>query len=266
MPSESKETGTEMLMREIPVFRILVIAILLLASSFFSHSAEARENVVDYYRQLQQIQAFDLNYPLKKEGKGWVTRNLDWDSNIPVIVDVQAGYIFFSDEGTGGGNYETQIVLWRKSGGEPLIGISEVAYDPPYPDGSRLRFFEKDGKRWIEVTDFVVPGISISDFLAQDMTIGDLNALKAIGTRVYIALPRVGTTIRAYLVTKDSYANAVCNEEDWFVPGDPAPYLHYCKVLQNRVNNLIRIDWNKRQGQFTFGDKGRSAKVPWLSQ
>jgi len=228
--------------------------------------ANARDSVVDYYRELQAIERFELDYPLRKKGKGWVTRNLSWDSDVAAIVDTKSGYIFFSDEGTGGGNYETQIVLWRKTGGAPLIGIAEVGYDGAYPGGSRLRFFDKFDGNWTQITDYVMPEIGISDFLDDDMTIADLNALKGIRSDVYYVLPRKGTTIRAYLVTRDTYANAVCNDEDWFNPGDPAPYLRYCKTMQGRIETLIRVEWNKPDGRFTRGDRLRAGKVPWNAE
>ena len=245
------------------MIRYLFIATFSLFFALGLQPAEARQNVVDYYAELQQIAHLDLEYSLEKRGKKWVTQNLSWDEKIPVIVDLKAGYIFFSDGGTGGGNFETQIVLWRKSDGSPLIGIAEVGFDPPYPGNSRVRFFEKENKRWRDVTSYVMPRIAISDYLSATMTMRDLRAMHAINSSIYVSLPRRGTAISAYLVVKETYTNAVCNGEDWFNPGDTAPYLRYCDHMEGRIDTLIRLTWNKEESRFVTGKKTRAKSLPW---
>jgi hypothetical protein len=235
----------------------------LLEASDTSSGTNENDSVVDYYTQLQSIEGLELEYPLTKKNGKWVSVNMSWETDFPAIVDLKSGYIFFTDEGTGGGNFDTQIVLWRRSDGSPLIGIAEVSYDPPYPLLWRLRFFEQDQDSWLDTTDYVLPKIGVSSFLTDNMTLADLNAVHDIGSGITVELPRKGTSIKAYLVVKDIYVNAVCNGEDWFEPGDKAPYFRYCENVRGLANTLILLKWNKQEGRFTVASKARAENLPW---
>lgn len=237
--------------------RILLILLLLLPSTGMA------ENVVEYYNQLRAFEKFGLTYPVTLKNGEWVTMNMAWETDTPAVVDLSAGYIRMVDGGTGGGNFDTEVVLWRKADGTPLIGIAEVGYDSRYPDLERLRFFEGHGGEWFVSTGWVVPSIGISDFMDDDMTIGDLNTLRDIHTTVTVVLPREGTTIRAYLVLKDRDAKAVCLGEDWLQVHDKEPYFRYCNRLQGRVATRVDLMWDKEAVQFSFGARSIEKDLPW---
>jgi hypothetical protein len=83
--------------------------------------AGAQPSVVGYYEELRQSGAADdLTYALREEGKRWVTTSPDWGTPMPVTVDGPRGYMRILDDGTGGGSFETQVVLWRQA--DDLLG------------------------------------------------------------------------------------------------------------------------------------------------
>lgn len=241
----------------------LPFAAILAASFLVASMVEAKDTVVDYYHELQMFPGLGLEYPLVQKNGQWVSKNIFWDTDIPAVVDIAAGYIFFSDEGTGGGNFDTQIVLWRKPDGAPLIGIAEVSYDAPYPMLDRLRFYEKFGSQWQDVTGFMLPELGIASFMPTEMTIADLETLRDIGTNITVSLPRVGTSIQVYLVIKETYTDAVCSGAGWFSPYDPTPYYRYCKTLEGRMFTQITLDWNKSEERFILGSRTIAPALAW---
>jgi len=238
--------------------RIRLMGLLFVLFAGFSASINVvQADVVQYYNELQKIKHLGLDYPLRREGKQWLTTNGEWHKAIPVTVDLKNGYMFFTDEGTGGGNFDTQVVLYRKSDKTPLIGIVENGYDPPYPGHANVRFFSLDSKNWQNDTVWAWPKISIDDFLTSDMTIADLRAIKAVGAAVYVRLPRKGTSATAYLIINEDIAQAVCRGDSSIVVGNVAPYQDYCHRLKGRMFNRIEVLWNKKEGRFLAGEKSR---------
>jgi len=238
-------------------FLILLFALFV---GFSTSVNVAQADVIQYYKELQKIKHLGLAYPLRAKGKKWLTTNGEWHTAIPVTVDLKNGYIFFSDEGTGGGNFDTQVVLYRKSDKSPLIGIVENGYDPPYPGQAKVRFFSRGTKNWENETAWVWPKIAVDDFLTPDMTIADLRSLKTIGAVVYVKLPRKGTAAMAYLIINEDIAQAVCRGDPSIVVGNVAPYQDYCQRLKGRMFNRIEILWNKQEGRFSKGKKSRGPR------
>ncbi|MCI2398742.1 hypothetical protein [Aliiroseovarius subalbicans] len=218
--------------------------------------AVADPSVVDAYRDIRRVTP-DLTYDLRQQGNGWVTTSPDWGTALPITVNGPAGFVEIMDEGTGGGSYRTQIVLWRAGDGTPLVGIGETAYTPPWPDTTRVRFFGKDGENWSDWTDYVWPDVTLADFMPDDMRISDLRALEAIRAQVFVTLPQKGTRPVAQLITHDSEIAAVCKGETWFVPSDPAPYLTYCDRLQDHLFHTLDLDWIKSEARFEKGGLSR---------
>lgn len=234
-----------------------VIAAVLAALILAPLAAAAQPSVVVYYEDLRQSGAVrDLTYALRREGGRWVTTSPDWGTAMPVTVDGPNGYVRVMDEGTGGGSFETQIVLWRQADDLPLLGIAETGF-LPQPGNTRLRFFAHDRHEWNELTGYSWPGVSLADFMTPDMTVADLRDLEAIRAAVYIALPRQGLRPVARLTVPEAEVAAVCGGKDWFDPDDPGPYLRYCGRLRDRLYSRIAFDWDPVAVQFRMGAKGR---------
>lgn len=227
----------------------------LVAGAFgLAGAAFADPAVVEAYRAIRASGvAPDLTYELRAGPGGFVTTSPDWGTDIPVEVDAANGWLRIADEGTGAGLYETQIVLWRQTGGTPLVGIAETLFEPPYPGATRVRFFGEEGANWGEWTAYVWPAPELADFLPDDLTIADLRALRATRAAIYVTLPRHGLDARAQLVTRDEEIRAVCGGEDWFVPADPAAYLRYCARVAGRLGREIPLRWIREEGRFEAG-------------
>lgn len=199
----------------------------------------------------------DLSYDLRQTDSGWVTTSPDWGNDMPVTVDASNGYIEIWDEGTGGGSFQVQVVLWRQADGQPLVGIAQTGYEPPYAEMTDLSLFGFDGTAWDNWTSYAWPEISLADFMPDDMSIGDLRALKATGASVHITLPQHGLNPVAYLTTRDEEIKAVCGGAEWFVIEDPTPYYLYCELLEARLYRQMEIIWDKDAVQFSKGDPQR---------
>lgn len=234
--------------------RCLLLLVALLALPV--HAA-AQPSVVRYYEELRQSGLVpDLTYALRREAGQWVTTSPDWGTPMPVTVDGPRGYLRIMDEGTGGGSFETQVVLWRQADGLPLIGIAETSFDPA-PGQTRLRFFAHDRHRWDDLTAYSWPGVSLADFMPPGMTIGDLRDLRAIRAAVHVVLPRQGLRPEARLVYPQEEVRAVCNGEDWIVPADPGPYLRFCETLDARLFRRIAFDWDPVAVTFRMAERWR---------
>jgi len=214
----------------------------------------AQPSVVDVYRDIQAAGvAPDLSYELSEFANDWVVTSPDWGTPIPVLVSNSDSYMRFSDEGTGGGSFDTEVAVWQLPDGTALVGVAETSYDPPWPMDTRLRFFGFDGRDWSDWTSYVWPGVGLADFLGDTMRIADLRALESIGASVQLVLPNGGTSAEARLITRDEEIEAVCNGADWFVPADPAPYLRYCDHITSRVARYLKLDWDISEMRFTKG-------------
>lgn len=116
-----------------------LIASLLLISA---HSFGQKKHILDYYKLLP----IGKDYIIKKINDKYVTYGVT-ESPIAVTVDFKNGYIAFEDEGTGGGTFSVQAVLYRKTDGSALIAYSSKSFDGVGLDASPIDFFEdKAGK------------------------------------------------------------------------------------------------------------------------
>lgn len=224
--------------------------------------AHAGSGIVGYYNELQQIKHLGLDYPLEHRSGTWMTFNSAWNTAIRAVVDSDNGYIFFTDEGTGGGNYDTQVRLFPASDKTPLLAIVENSYNAPFPEDVKVRFFARVGSGWKDETKWVWPSIGIEDFLVAQMTIKDLRALKAIGAQVYVWLSPKSRTPIAYLSINEDMTKAVCGGDGSVVVADKSPYLHYCQHLKDNIFNTINTVWNDNDGRFRLGKKSHGF-LPW---
>jgi len=239
-----------------------LVSLFALLSLLIAPSAKASSGVVGYYNELQQIKHLDLDYPLVHRTGRWMTFNTAWNTAIQAVVDSDNGYIFFSDEGTGGGNYDTQVRLYPTNDKTPLIAIIENGYNPPFPEDVKVRFFARIESGWKDETKWVWPSVAVDDFLPAKMTIKDLRSLKSIGAQVYVKLSPNREVPIAYLSINEHMTKAVCGGDESVVVADRSPYLHYCKQLENKIFNKIDTVWNKQDGRFRLGKKSHGF-LPW---
>jgi hypothetical protein len=109
---------------------------------FMPISGFAGPSVIEAYDELRAAGLLpDLPYELRVEGGRWVTTSPDWGTPMPVTVDGPAGYALVLDEGTGGGAFELQLVLWRQADDLPLLGVATTLLDGGYRETSHVRFF-----------------------------------------------------------------------------------------------------------------------------
>jgi hypothetical protein len=225
-----------------------VAAIFLLSGA----AAPKRTNVVEAYAEIRaQIKGFD--YTLAQRGGKWTAREpTEPTMDRSAEVDVANGFIRIDDEGTGGGNFETQIALWRIEGEEPLVGIVETHKDAGIPGQSRVRFFKKVGRSWVDKTPDVWTAVGLHAFMKSDMTIEDLRALETIGAAVYVALPRKGTTITAelklgsieeYACKNDPFANLAEKKPAWD---------RYCQKLKPALASIVALPLDTERTRFNL--------------
>lgn len=238
---------------------VLFLAFLVLHVAPVAH---ASSGVVGYYNELQQIKYLGLDYPLERRSGTWVTFNTSWNTAIRAVVDNDSGYIFFTDEGTGGGNYDTQVRLYPTSNETPMLAIVENGYNPPFPEDIKVRFFSRIEGQWKDETKWVWSSIAVDDFLPAQMTLKDLRALKAIKAQVYVKLSPNSSFPTAYLSIDEDMTRAVCGGDVSVVVADKSSYLHYCTHLKNNIFNRVDTIWNKETGRFRLGKKSRGT-LPW---
>lgn len=234
----------------------IVLAGLLLVTQ--TGPAQAANDVVQLYNSLQRTAKFKLDYKIRQNQTGWSTVNTGLGTTIPVRVDLRNGYMFFSDEGTGGGNFDLQVRLFHKSGKKPLIVLVESGYNPPFPDGIKIRTFARSNNVWAEETNWSWTELTLDDFMTGEMTIDDLRALKTIRAQIYISLPPKGRVIVAYLVVNENMTEKVCSGDSSIVVPDKKPYQRYCRSLKSRLFTAINMNWDSEENRFK---KGRKSKV-----
>lgn len=232
-------------------FLVLAVATAAVALPTSAAVAQSRDGgIVGAYREI--VRSFPgFRYPVERRDGRWTSRNLSSGEAMDIVVDTANGYILITDEGTGGGSFETQAVLWRTSDRSPLVGIAESLIDGEGAGETRLRFYGRHDGRWEDATDHIWPGAPLDVFLRADMTVGDLRALRAAGGRPHIRLPRKGTAIEVRLGLYADKVRAVCKGEDWITVPDRTPYLTVCR-LQGRFRASLAYRWSREEGRFAM--------------
>jgi hypothetical protein len=212
-------------------------------------AAPKRDNVVEAYGQIRaQIKGFA--YTLVQRSGKWSAREpseprLDRSAE----VDIANGFIRIDDEGTGGGNFETQIALWRVEG-DAFVGIVETHKDGGIPGQSRVRFFKKIDRNWIDKTPDVWTPVGLQAFMKGDMTIEDLRALETIGAAVYVVLPRKGTEITAELKLSSTEEYA-CKGDAFVNLGERKPaWERYCQRLKPGLITAVTLRLDTERTRF----------------
>jgi hypothetical protein len=225
------------------------VALLLLTGA----TAPKRDNGVEAYGQIRaQIKGFD--YTLVQRGGKWSAR----EPSEPKLdraaeVDIANGFICIDDEGTGGGNFETQVALWRVED-DAFVGIVETHKDGGIPGQSRVRFFKKIDRNWIDKTPDVWTPVGLPAFMKGDMTIEDLRALQTIGAAVYVALPREGTEITAELKLSSTEEYACKGDASVNLAEKKPAWDRYCQKLKPGLATAVALRFDTERTKFYLKD------------
>ncbi len=217
------------------------------------------QDVVDYYNSLPKIffsdkDLGDIKYPLYKKGDTWFSHS-SADNEFTPVVDIKNGYIEFNDEGTGGGNVNTKIVLFRKKDESPLIGITKGGYNGIYFENSTT-FYELKNDSWVK-TDNVFPEVKIERFLNKkylNLYFKRDNVITPNLTTL-TKLPQQGTTINLDLNF---------NKYDFLIEANHNPITQKSfteleheklwEIIDNISIESFQLEFNKTEGKFVVAD------------
>lgn len=218
----------------------------------------------DYKQNLSQPSNYlELNGkdPLEKERKSIIdyyvlmTRaGLFQPEHTGGMFDVSNGYFEIMDEGTGAGQYTSQLVLFRKNDGKEIIALASrgaepvrymvvSSYQPP-------KFYTFTGSKFEEVLD-IFPQISDDVFLPEGVSNEEVNF------ETYYVLPRKGLAITYNLnhapiidYCENQLAKSKDNmsEEDFFWENEK------CKIYQKITKTEIKLPFNKETGKFEMSE------------
>ena len=217
-------------MRRLFIFFFLIIIVL-------SLSCGQKKTVVDYFNLLPDSlkQGYVLNY----ENNKWWTMNPLLEDTIYPTVDKEKGFIEIVDDGTGGGTITTQVALYQKSDGTPLIGISITEMDGVNIYG-RVHFMEYHNGKWEMVSDKVLPEITAKNFMKPNYNIP--SNLENLCTYQYKMSPNDQTIEVDFLTLRLSNQ---CGAGDSLA----------CDFLDNIANNTIILKWDKPNTKFIIANK-----------
>ncbi len=226
---------------------------------------EKRYNVLYYYNLIPDIKFHEgliVNpkdrYKLYKVGAQWKTEG-EFEP-INATVDIRNGFIEINEEG-GAFLIVLQVVLFRNAAKDAIIGVNITFNEGLWYGGySKLSFFRFNPKAE-DVTEVVLPQLSISDFQINNSEAGLFKNLKNINlpelsnllntnSFPYIAvLPRYGTTVKIeflldkYRLSKfiKYYGRKLDDNENKYVNG-------FQSSLIQPAN--LSLKWNKKESRF----------------
>jgi hypothetical protein len=198
-----------------------------------------RKNILEYYELLGAAGLLPDNYPLREQKGRWYSISPTTEEPFDIVVDIPNGFIEIADEGTGGGTFQIQVVLFRMENGKAVLGVNETANDGVTVHQNYAFYREQAGtfKNWTEHT---MPPLSVFDFLPDDYAEEPDIVEEALD--VYFELPRKGTKLTARVWTgKKSYMckNHASEREQIG-----------CAVIQRVIRESFTLDWNRKEGRF----------------
>jgi hypothetical protein len=227
-----------------------IFPVLLTLLLCFSAAAQAPEviklkkDVIDYYWEMSSVDKDLVSYPLEIKGKKWTTVSVG-DYEMEADVNISKGYIFIKDPArdTLDKSCSFQFMLFEKSKGEPIIGISKKVFSGLYWD-TDISFWKKNGGKWFKVNDEVMTELNYRDFLegGNDGFIHDEHVAKMMP--LHYELPQKGKTIKIFLL--DEYFKIYCLSVK---SDDPA-----CGIQGSFKDEELQLQWNKSKGKFILLD------------
>jgi hypothetical protein len=160
-------------------------------------------------------------------------------------VNTSKGYIFISDPArdTLDKSSSFQFMIFKKSKGEPIIGISKkICVDQLWV--TEASFWKKNGGKWFNVTEEVALDLTYRDFLegGNDGFIYDEQLAKMLP--LHFDFPQKGNTINIYLLS--DYFALYCHS---IKPDDSN-----CSIQGALIKEEMEMKWNKSKGKFVLSD------------
>jgi hypothetical protein len=212
----------------------------------FSASAQAPEviklkkDVIDYYWEMSCVDKHLVSYPLEIKANKWTTVSKG-DYEMEADVNTSKGYVFIRDPArdTLDNTCSFQFMLFEKSNGEPIVGISKKVFNGEYWE-AEISFWKKNGGKWFKVNDEVMTELTYRDFLegGNDGFLYDEHISKMMP--LHYELPHKGNTIKINLL--DEYFKIYCIS---IKPDDPG-----CGIQGSFKDEHLELHWNKSKGKF----------------
>lgn len=204
-----------------------------------SEEQPARRTVLDYYQMLTSQGLLTYEYPLQEQQGRWVCISPLTEESFEAVVDVPNGFIELEDDGTGGGTYRRQVVLFRMEDSKAVIGVNELIHDG-VTLSHNYAFYRDQNGRLEDWTERTMPAISGFDFLPSDYA--EESDIVAQALDVYFELPRKGTklTCKVWTGKKVYFCQEDANEEDQIA----------CAVINRVIRESFKLDWNRQEGRF----------------
>ncbi|MEQ8706247.1 MAG: hypothetical protein RIC19_20105 [Phaeodactylibacter sp.] len=199
---------------------------------------DKRKNVLDYYRSLEP--PYNSPYELTQKGNKWMAES-PLEMELEATVDLRNGFIEIIDEGTGGGTYHVQVVLFRLANGNPMIAVSKRAYDGVGAT-QEYHFLRPEHPDQYDWTEHTLGALSVFDFLELDYA-EEAHTLEE-AMPVLLDLPQRGTTLTASVFTGKRFY--YCGDS-----ASPEEQLA-CPAFDRLRQEQIALKWDRENGQFLF--------------
>ncbi|WP_282775457.1 hypothetical protein [Phaeodactylibacter xiamenensis] len=199
---------------------------------------DKRKNVLDYYRSLEP--PYNSPYELTQKENKWIAEST-LEMEVDATVDLKNGFIEIIDEGTGGGTYHVQVVLFRLANGNPMIAVSKKAYDG-FSATQEYHFLRPEHPDQYDWTEHTLGALSVFDFLEPDYAEDPKILEEALP--VLLDLPQQGTTLTASVFTGKRF----------YYCGDSASPEEQvaCPAFDRLRREEIKLHWDRASGQFLF--------------
>lgn len=219
----------------------------------------SEQNVYEYYQSLPESFFYDtdlgeIKYTIRKKENAWVSESLA-GYEIPAIVDIKNGYIEINDEGTGGGNINIKVVLFRKKDRSPLIGITKGGFNGIYFENSSS-FYETKNKEWLKA-EYVFPEMGIDRFLNEKYRKLNFEKDEIISPNLssLLELPQFGTVVNVDLnFTKYDFLVESNHNPHLQKPFTDKEQTKLWEIIDNISIESFQLKFNKAVGKFEVID------------
>ena len=237
---------------------ILFGLILVLSECFAQENSFQNKNILQIYETLPvglfNNDGFEFKYALTQRNGEWFCQS-SAGYEMPATVDLRNGFIEISDEGTGGGTNQVQMVLFRKTDGTPIIGVCMGGFNGVFFE-NKARFYDFVNNNWQDVTEKIFPDIEFSCFLNPGYTGTPNESGTFRWFDYYTCLPRYGLSVE--LAVNREKIQAVIRENVDFETGELLNGQQRSKMkelVRNIASEKIMVQWEKSSGKFVLQEK-----------
>jgi len=212
---------------------------------------DSPQNIVDYFLLLPA-----LEYERYEDTSDLYELRSQFMEEHDVVIDLKNAYFQMADK-SNGLIRSFAVSYFKKASGDKLIGVSEYSQGGDCDDYF-ITFCEFGSDwDWTDVTEDVLPPISLSKFGLDGPGMSELASFMEIEKNVNwkYELPRYGTKLK---VTPIDIGEGICLEEELqtterftdFEERDRILYGLYPKVLNGRKIKTLELSWNWEKGVF----------------